>query len=245
MRKHLYASVFWGFLVSLACWATTATAQTEIPGFNAGDNAFGATGAEASPVALLAEFTAAKGNLPARLFITATIKTGWHIYSITQSPGGPIKTEIKLHPSDKFKLLGDFRAYPKPKVEQQPVEFPGIDLESHEGKVTWYAPLELAAGVDPATLTIDGQVSFQSCLAESCHAPQTIPFTANLGQGVDIPADTHPAAVPVAVKRVKPNRLPKAGEQKKIKCRKQNGIFKGSRFAVDPTRLGFFRRTDS
>jgi thiol:disulfide interchange protein len=214
MRKYLLASMFLGLFLTLACGIAPATAQTEFPGLSTGDNAFGTPGTEGSAVTLHAEFTAAKENLPARLFITATIKTGWHIYSITQAPGGPIKTVIKLSPSDQFKLLGDFQAHPQPKVEQEPDAFPGIDVESHTKHVTWYAPIEFAPGVNPTQLKIEGQVTFQSCLAASCQPPQTIPFTAELGKGVEVPGGARPAVIPTAVKAAQPTSPLKAEENK-------------------------------
>ena len=50
--------------------------------------------------------------------------------------------------------------------------------------MTWYAPIELAAGVDPAALTITGQVRMLAC-KESC-IPVNKEFTARLGRGVPI-----------------------------------------------------------
>jgi suppressor for copper-sensitivity B len=189
MQKYWLLSVFLGLLVLNFCLAYTAAAQTEFPGFNTGDSIFGGAGDDSNPVTLQAEFSEAKGDAPARLFITATIKAGWHIYSITQSSGGPIKTEIKLSPSDKFKLIGDFKAEPKPKIEQQPEAFPGLDLETHAEKVTWHAPIKLAPGADPAALKIEGTLFFQPCDDNNCLPPRDEKFTAGLGPGVSLPAE--------------------------------------------------------
>jgi hypothetical protein len=43
-----------------------------------------------------ASFTIATKDRPAQLSITAEIPDGWHIFSITQQPGGPNPTRIKL-----------------------------------------------------------------------------------------------------------------------------------------------------
>ena len=53
-----------------------------------------------------ATYTLATKDRPAQLSITAEIPEGWHIFSITQKPGGPNPTRIKLAPSDKFKVTG-------------------------------------------------------------------------------------------------------------------------------------------
>ena len=48
---------------------------------------------------------------PARaaLFITATIEPGWHIYSITQPPGGPLATKIEVSPPPGVRIAGKFQ----------------------------------------------------------------------------------------------------------------------------------------
>ena len=53
-------------------------------------------------------------------------------------------------------------------------------------RVVWHAPIELAPGVDPAELTINGSVLAQPCDANTCLPPQHFPFTAALGPGVDV-----------------------------------------------------------
>ena len=183
MRNCHRLTALSAFFLALTAWVPAANSQG-LP-----------TGDAENPVTLQAQFTAAKGGQPARLFITATIQPGWHIYSITQPPGDLIKSEIKLSPSDKFKLLGDFTAYPAPKVEQQPEAFPGLDIETHENTVTWHAPIEFAPGVDPAKLQIEGTVFYQAC-ATACLPPRDAKFTARLGQGVAVPAEQLALAPP-------------------------------------------------
>jgi len=138
-------------------------------------------------VKLNARFTAPAGNQPAMLFITADIRQGWHIYSITQAPGGPIRTKIQLAPSPQYRILGEFQSQPKPKMEKQPEAFGDLAVESHYGSVTWYAPLEFAPGIDPASLRVDGKLSVQPCDANTCLPPQDIRFTALLGTGIELP----------------------------------------------------------
>ena len=132
-----------------------------------------------------AEFTEPAGDKPGRLFITAEIGDGWHIYSITQKPGGPIKSKIKLDESKDFKLKGDFKPFPNFEKHVEPA-FNNLDVETHEGKVVWYAPVEFAPGVDPKKLKIAGKLSFQACDDSSCLPPDAIKFEAKLGKGVDV-----------------------------------------------------------
>ena len=132
------------------------------------------------PVTLSAQFTAPTAERPAVLMITAEIAPGWHVYSLTQPPGGPTKTKIELNDSTQFKLIGQFRSQPEPTERVDDQAWVGLTIEEHEGQVTWYAPIELTAGVDPASLAITGKVRMLAC-KESC-IPVNQDFTARLGR---------------------------------------------------------------
>ncbi|HEV3416140.1 MAG TPA: cytochrome c biogenesis protein CcdA, partial [Pirellulales bacterium] len=112
----------------------------------------------------------------------AEIPAGWHIFSITQPPGGPNKTKIKLDPSKGFRNAGDFAADPAPKVAHSSA-YGDLAIETHEGQVTWRLPIELADGADPDTLKISGAVSAQRCQGEEkCLPPKSFKFIATLAE---------------------------------------------------------------
>ncbi|RMG00994.1 MAG: hypothetical protein D6741_05900, partial [Planctomycetota bacterium] len=111
---------------------------------------------------------------PALLFVQASIEPGWHIYSTTQQPGGPVPTRITLKESPDYRLAGSFQSHPLPHVGQEPA-FPGVTVETHEGSVVWVAALEIAPGVDVSRLVIEGTVRAQPCDADSCMPPQPFP----------------------------------------------------------------------
>jgi DsbC/DsbD-like thiol-disulfide interchange protein len=48
------------------------------------------------PVSVAARIAPAESGQPPRLIVTATIKPGWHIYSITQPLGGPLPAKIAI-----------------------------------------------------------------------------------------------------------------------------------------------------
>lgn len=159
---------------------------------------FGA-GASEPVVQVEAQFTPPSNEAPARLFVEAKIDSGWHIYSITQPPGGPVPTEISVEDSDDYRLTGDFRPLSAPEQKKEPL-FNDLLVESHHGRVVWYAPLELAPGLDTAALRINGSVRAQPCDPNTCLPPQSFPFEARLGPGVEIPsAGTASAVEPPAV----------------------------------------------
>ncbi len=141
-------------------------------------------------------FTVGENGQPATLYVTAELAPGWHTYSITQAPGGPNKTRIKLADSAGYKLAGDFKANPPPTVHHYDDIWPNLVVEEHEGQVTWSAPIEIAAAANPSQLEIAGAVNAQVC-AKDCLPPTDYKFVARLkaGSAVATMADIKPAAV--------------------------------------------------
>ncbi len=140
-----------------------------------------------------AQFSVATPEKPARLFVAATMKPTWHVYSITQPPGGPVATKITLAESAQYRLTGDFEASPPPKKKKEEA-FGGLMVESHYDRVVWYAPIEFAAGIDPANVKIEGTVRLQPCDPNSCLPPERLPFTAAFGPGLPLPEEKQETA---------------------------------------------------
>ena len=147
-----------------------------------------------NPVTVSSQITPAAADRPAILMITARVAEGRHIYSITQPPGGPTRTKIELAPSTDYRLLAPFTAHPGPKshVEKGPV-WAGVEIQEHEGKVTWHAPIELTAGVDPKALEIRGKVRMDVCETGGYCEPVNKDFTARLveNSGIQLPATAY------------------------------------------------------
>jgi thiol:disulfide interchange protein/DsbC/DsbD-like thiol-disulfide interchange protein len=116
------------------------------------------------PLAIEARIAPATADRPALLVISARVAPGRHTYSLTQPPGGPNPVRIKLTPANDYRQLAPFRAYPEPskRIEQGPV-WTGLEIQEHEGDVTWYAPIEITAGVDPQSLEIRGTIHAEVC----------------------------------------------------------------------------------
>lgn len=145
-----------------------------------GGNAKGA--ADGSPlVAVSAAFSLDKTGRSGRLAITAKIAEGWHIYSITQLSGGPVKSKIKLDKNPGLKVTGDFTPSPPPESHVDDLAFKGLALEEHAGTVTWTAPIELAADTDPTKLKITGKLSAQTCRPGQCLFPKDFAFASAVG----------------------------------------------------------------
>jgi thiol:disulfide interchange protein len=149
-------------------------------------------GVQEKTYTVTAQFAAAANGQSARLFITAEIAPEWHISSITQQGDGPLKTKIELKPSPQYRRTGDFLAHPAPEKKFEPLF--NNTIESHYTTVTWHAPIELAAGVDPATVRIEGTVAAQACTPDKCMPPEKTPFTAQLGPGLPVPLESAAAS---------------------------------------------------
>ena len=98
------------------------------------------------------------GQAVGLLEITATMDPAWHVYSLTQPPGGPLKSQIKLDPSDQYRLLGSFSPDHPPK--QHYVDVFDMNAEEFAGQVTWSAPIEVTGNVSDLKITgfVEGQV---------------------------------------------------------------------------------------
>ena len=98
------------------------------------------------------------------LIVTADIGEGWHLYSVTQPQGGPLRTKINVNDSKAFSLKGKFRSYNSPHVIKDHPDFK-VNVEEHTGRTTWSAPIELNSNTDAGKLEIPIVFNGQACAA--------------------------------------------------------------------------------
>jgi len=165
------------FLFIFGTCASTLEAQIDTKSF--GNFQAQDAGGLSSVVTVTAHFTMEQNGQPAQLSVTANIQPGWYIYSISQPPGGPVATKIKLKPSDSYKLLGPFQPDSPPDRKKAAV-FDNLTVESHQRTITWTAPIEFKKGIAPATVHIDGELICQPCDPKNCLPPRPIDFVAEL-----------------------------------------------------------------
>ena len=142
-----------------------------------------------SPVKVEAVIEPGSGGKPDVVAITARLEEGWHLYSITQKPGGPLATRISVAADSARQTAGPFEPNTPPhrrSIDDVPA-WKGLVVEEHEGSVTWRAPLS-PGGSGPAELR--GTVSVQLCRDGACLPPETIAFTA--APGTATPVSTGP-----------------------------------------------------
>jgi suppressor for copper-sensitivity B len=126
------------------------------------------------PVAITAAVEPGRDGGADTLAVTARLEPGWHLYSVTQKPGGPIATRITVAKDSPRSATGPFLpdAEPHRRTADDVPAWKGLVIEEHAGVVTWRAPLAAGAG------DVRGSVSLQLCQETTCLPPQTIAFTA-------------------------------------------------------------------
>ena len=141
-----------------------------------------------SPITVAATVEQPAAGKPLTLVVTATLEEGWHLYAITQKPGGPKATRITLDATSSWQPAGAFVPDQAPHVRTitDVPAWAGLQVEEHEGTVVWRAPL--APVPDSTGTQITGSISVQMCRETSCSPPASIPFV----------ADVPPAGPPVA-----------------------------------------------
>jgi thiol:disulfide interchange protein len=154
-----------------------------------------------SPVTVSAVIEPGAGGKPDMLAVTAKLEEGWHLYSITQKPGGPRPTVISLDPASSRKTASRFEPDAPPHVHEvdDVPAWKGLQIEEHAGRVTWRATLEPGAG------EVRGSVSLQLCRDNACLPPDTLPFSTSIGPGA-VAAQASAAAL------VRPVAEPQAGQ---------------------------------
>lgn len=114
------------------------------------------------------------GSLTVQL--QATIVDGWHVYSLTQTTGGPVPMTVNV--SAPYSIAGDIQA-PVPVKANDP-NF-GIKTETYSGRQVFRIPLELAASHSVAPPPIELKVRSQACSDRLCLPAKTTTITVTPG----------------------------------------------------------------
>jgi thiol:disulfide interchange protein DsbD len=100
--------------------------------------------------------------------VDGTIPVGWHLYSITQPPGGPVATTVDVGPSSLVRLRAAVKA-PVPIPAPDP-NF-GIESEWYEDSVAFRIPLRVSHDATPGKREIAVRIGYQTCTARYCLPP--------------------------------------------------------------------------
>jgi len=122
--------------------------------------------------------------------LDVVLEEGWHLYSPTTPPGGPIPTRIELEPAPQ---LASFRLYQRPPVTKFDPNFK-IDTETYAGKTSFLLEVGLAESAPPGPVELTARVRYQLCTDKLCLPP--VRKTASAKLTVDPSAPAGAPAIP-------------------------------------------------
>jgi len=98
--------------------------------------------------------------------LKATVDPGWHLYSPTTPPGGPIITKIQVTPNPLFKEAQIYRPQPVRKLDPN---FQ-VDTETYTGEAVFIAAVTAADNASGQT-NVEASVRYQACSDVKCLPP--------------------------------------------------------------------------
>ena len=105
---------------------------------------------------------------PFKVVVRGEIDSGWHLYSLTQGPGGPVPTSITVKRGTEFALSGAIDA--PPPLKRFDSNF-GIETEFYEDAASFVLPVTLAPNAKPGQHALHVIASFQTCNDRLCLPP--------------------------------------------------------------------------
>jgi hypothetical protein len=114
-----------------------------------------------------------EGKNEAVVFIKATIQNSWHIYSLDQKEGGPIKTTFTFLPGADYSLIGK-ASQPQPHTKFESAF--NMNVSYFENSVIFQQKIKLKSvkGV------LHGKVEYMTCNNQKCLPPEDLDFSINL-----------------------------------------------------------------
>ncbi len=140
-----------------------------------------------------------RGGEGAEIVVTAAVKAPWHVYSLTQPDGGPLKTTLEV-------VSGALTPAGKPVQPKPKKGFDkgfNINIETFEGKVAFGVPVKLKPGVS-GRQAAKLKIRFMLCNDRACLPPSSEEILINftVAKGAARPGKTKPVTtVPKAALR--------------------------------------------
>ena len=104
------------------------------------------------------------------IYLKATIENGWHIYSLNQKSGGPIKTTVTFDPSKDYTKVG-LTTEPKPVVKYEKVF--SMNVNYFEKQVIFQQKVKIPKG----SAAVKGKIEFMVCNDSKCLPPDEVSFS--------------------------------------------------------------------
>lgn len=104
------------------------------------------------------------------VYLKATIDNGWHIYSLNQKAGGPVKTTVTFEPSKDYTKVG-VTTEPKPIVKYEKVF--SMNVNYFEKQVIFQQKVKIPKG----SAAVKGKIEFMVCNDSKCLPPDEVSFS--------------------------------------------------------------------
>lgn len=104
------------------------------------------------------------------IYMKANIDEGWHLYSQTVKPGGPVKTTFIFSASKSYSLIGK-TSEPKPIVKNEKVF--NMDVAFFEKSAIFQQKIKF----NGKPTVVKGKVEFMVCNDKQCLPPEEVEFT--------------------------------------------------------------------
>jgi thiol:disulfide interchange protein DsbD len=114
-----------------------------------------------------------ESNTEATVFLKADIQNSWHIYSLDQKEGGPIKTSFTFLPGADYALIGK-TSQPQPHTKFESAF--NMKVSYFERSVIFQQKIRLKSG----TGVLHGKLEFMTCNDKKCLPPENLDFSIKL-----------------------------------------------------------------
>jgi len=102
------------------------------------------------------------------LQVQVTVTGGWHVYSLTQTTGGPTPMTVKVSPP--YEIAGEIKGPPADKAQDPNF---GILTETYSGEQVFTIPLKLASTASLNPPPIEVKIRSQACSDKLCLPART------------------------------------------------------------------------
>lgn len=126
--------------------------------------------------------TAVEPGEQGTLELSGVVQEGWHVYALTQRPGGPTALRISIDDNPVASQVGA-PSGTTPESRHDP-SF-DLDTQFYTRSFAVHVPVAVKPGVATGGQVVPVSIRFQTCSARECRPPRTIHLS--------VPIEVHPA----------------------------------------------------
>jgi Disulphide bond corrector protein DsbC len=129
--------------------------------------------------ASLQPHTGKGGN--ATLDLSAEVAAGWHVYALTQRPGGPTALKVTLENGGNARFTGAPVGTAPEKRHDPSFD---LDTEFYSHSFALHFPIRVQPTPGATELSVPVSIRFQTCSDRECQPPRTVHISASTAAAV-------------------------------------------------------------